>query len=272
MLTSDSLTSTPLPRSTYHRRIVAIPEDGRVRAALEDESHHIEITVFHANNVITDIQTKVHRLPWTTCPGAAAKLKELVGLSLRRMHESTGRDAKENCTHMFDLARVAIARGCIGKPVQYDMELPDRVEKRTRAKLYRDGELALWWDAEGSFVTGPEPFTGHTVRGAPKWPEGLDDDTLEAALVLRRVFLVASTREPGVPDIARMRSGPEVSIAQITKREVVLGRCFSFQAPHVDEGKMAYTWRNSADRQEDLLSGFPGTRSLAEMKRAKAAR
>lgn len=261
---------SPLPHGAFHRRIIVIPEPGRVRVAMEDESHCMEVTVLHDGQRVIDIQPVMHRIPWSTCPGAPAKLKELVGLSLRRMNQSTGFDAKEHCTHLFDLTRLAMARALLNAPVQYDVAMPDRIDTETRAEILRDGQPLMAWDVRGWIVTGPDPFTGHALRGAPIWPQGIDDDTIEAALILRRVFMVALVREPNA---ARSREKTDAGFppgSQLRKAGIV-GQCFSFQDDTIDQASLLFNWRNFAERRDQLLTGYPGVRTIAEMAKAKAS-
>jgi hypothetical protein len=256
-----------LPHGSYHRRVVAVVEPGRVRAAVEDESHCLEVTILHDGARVTDLHSESRRIPWSSCPTAGAKLKDLIGLDLRRMHESTGFDAKTHCTHLFDLARVAIARAKAGASVQYDVAIVDRIDNRTHSELLRDGKPFMAWDVDGNTVTGPDPFTGHVLKGAPQWASGLDDDTLEAALVMRRVFLVAGIREPR----AVMGRVPrnDVLSEETLRKNGILGRCFSYSAEHGVGAHTLNSWRDFADRREDLLADFAGTRTLAEMQRTR---
>ena len=140
----------------------------------------------HDGKRITGTQADTVRYPWSTCPGSVKKLHNMVGMPLQRMHVGTDRDGRLQCTHLYDLARLAAARALVGKSVQYDVDVPDRVDGRTRVTVYRDGAPILIWDVNGKAVEGPAPFAGHGYLGSPVWPEGLDDDTLEAAAVLRR--------------------------------------------------------------------------------------
>ena len=184
------------PPGAYHRRIVVVAEDGHVRAGLEDEPHRVEMVIRHNNKQVTGIEATTPRIPWTTCPGASEKIRGFVGLPLQHMHVPTGIDGRLQCTHMYDLARLAMARALVGQSVQYDVTIPDLIDGKTQGILLRDGEQILCWDVDGASVTGPDPFTEHIIRGVAEWPAGLDDDTLEAALVLRRGFFVSGVRTP----------------------------------------------------------------------------
>jgi len=261
------MSADSLPYGAFHRRVVAIPEKGRVRAAMEDEGHRLEVALTHDGVRVTAIEAITRRVPWTTCPGAVDKVKELVGVPLQRMNKSTGRDAKEHCTHLFDLVRIAIARAAVNAPVQYDVAVPDRIEKETRAEILRDGKFYIAWHLRGNTVTGPDPFTGHKLHGPPMWPAELDDDTIEAALVMRRAIFVSSVRAPDVAE-ARNRLLPDAALTTMIKDAGRLGHCFTYQADIFDDAVPHYNWRNYAEHRDELLSGFPGVRTLAQMARS----
>lgn len=98
--------------------------------------------------------------------------------------------ARQNCTHLFDLAGLAVAhaaRADRGKRT-YDVAIDDRVDNRTNPRLWRDGDLVLDWDLDGRTLTSPPPFDDVSLRGGfLAWAEqNLDPDLAEAASVLRR--------------------------------------------------------------------------------------
>jgi hypothetical protein len=246
----------------YHRRVVAVVEGNTVRAGMEDESHHMELTLTHDGRNVTDLNAVTRRIPWHACPEAAPKLRELIGAPLQRVHIRNGHDAKQHCTHLFDLARVAIARAAINTSVQYDISIPDRVDRKTQSSLLRDGKLLLTWHVNGSEVVGPDPFTGHSLRGAAIWPSPLDDDTLEAALVMRRVFLVSQARHPSA--VATSKPGPAADqMLETLKRSNMVGVCYSFQPERMKDVGSNFSWRNMSGRRNDLLKDFPGVQPIA---------
>jgi hypothetical protein len=163
------------------------------------------------------------------------------------------------------LARLAAARALVGKSVQYDVDVPDRVDGRTRVTVYRDGAPILIWDVNGKVVEGPAPFNGHGYLGSPVWPEGLDDDTLEAAAVLRRGLMNSGIREPFAA-ISRVRP-PDMDPAEPIKGHRMVGACYTFQPENLDDAQVMPNWRNMSERREVLLKGFAGVRSLTELQR-----
>jgi hypothetical protein len=256
-----------LPHGFFFRRVAVLVEDDRVRAAVEDESHHMELHLYHDGTRVTALQGITHRIPWSECPAAPARLPAFVGLSLRRMHESTGLDGREQCTHLFDLTRLAMARALVGTSVQYDIGVEDRIDNCTNGQLLRDGKPVMRWDVKGTKVMAPAPFIGHSVFGMAEWPPSLDDDTLEAALVLRRVFLIAGIREPwGV--VTREPQYGRFNFLKTMKVGHAANRCYNFHSDRIEGVSYRQTWRDYSNRRDELLKHFPGMRTLAELQAA----
>jgi len=251
-----------LPFGAFRRRVVVVPEEGMVRAALEDEMHRMELIVFHDRCRVTDIQATTHRVPWDSCPQAAVKLRDLIGVRLNNMTVSTGHDGKQHCTHLFDLVRLAMAHAT-GEFVQYDIAIADRIDNATRGELARNGRHFLAWDVAGYTVSGPDPFTGHSLLGAPNWSVDSAPELIEAALMLRRGFLVAEVRSRAS---AMVRSTQDTGDEQ--KRAIqssgILGRCFTFQTGRFENASRLHSWRNFSNRKEDLLMDFAGTHTQVD--------
>src|SRR5258708_7857096 len=94
---AGALPQETLPHGYFYRRVVVLPDGDCVRAAVEDESHHMELKMFHDGKSVTAIQGMTHRIPWSECPAAPLRLPDFVGLELRRMHDSTGLDGRLQC-------------------------------------------------------------------------------------------------------------------------------------------------------------------------------
>jgi hypothetical protein len=157
-----------------------------------------------------------------------------------------------------------MARALIGKPVQYDIAVEDRIDDRTHAVVLRNGSPALRWEVEGTKVTAPDPYVGHSVFGTASWPAGLDDETLEAALVLRRVLLVAGIRDPA-GEVARNPRFGNFNFVKTMQVETLASRCYNFHSDRIERVTYRQTWRNYDGRREELLKDFPGVRTLADL-------
>jgi len=179
-------------------RLVADPR--RVVADLEDDFHRFRVVVDHDGERVRRVAAETIRYPWTECAAAAAKLRALEGMPLSRRQSAAGRhaDPRTNCTHLFDVATLAIAHAAAGRARRrYDVEIPDRRDGRTRARLARDGAPLLAWDVEGATVVAPEPYAGLELGGIGflLWTEKrLDPEAAEAALLLRRACFISLGR------------------------------------------------------------------------------
>ncbi|WP_077033452.1 DUF2889 domain-containing protein [Pelomonas sp. KK5] len=184
----------------FRRRIVIAHEGelqrGTARAALEDDFHHFRVAVDHEFEQVLHVEGSALRNPYALCPSAAGPLGALVGMRLDGIASSVGRftEASLQCTHMFDLAGLAIAAAAKKRPRRkYDIEVPDRVDGCTQARLWADGELLLDWPLDGLLIAGP----GVSLReGFSRWAlQTLSPDQAEAAIVLRRCAMISMGRQ-----------------------------------------------------------------------------
>jgi hypothetical protein len=149
---------------------------------------------------VLEVAGEALRYPWTECPGAAIPLRALRGmeLSARLSAAAEHTDSRANCTHLFDLAALAVTHAHAGRARrQLDLAVPDWVEGRSRPSLSRDGAPLLLWDVERLRIAAPAPFAGVSLRGGAfaRWAEAnLDPETAEAALALRRACFIAGGR------------------------------------------------------------------------------
>lgn len=171
----------------------------RVRAALEDDFHHFRVEVVCSDGCVARVDANGLRTPYSLCGQAAAQLDRLVGMPVTPVaHEVTRvTDANEQCTHMFELAGLAIAaaaRSALRR--QYDISVPMPVAGRTQPRLSRDGVPWLEWDVQGTVIQGPATYAGVDIyRGMARWALGtLSAEEAEAALVLRRCTGISKGR------------------------------------------------------------------------------
>jgi len=178
----------------YRRRFIVMPEPGKVTAALEDDYHCMAVTLHHQGAVITTVDADFQRAPWTTCPGAPAKVKstfEGVGLA-----DAASRGEKQsNCTHLHDLATLAAAHAGDASGLQYDILVSDIADGRNASEVWRDGVLIHRWEMEGGFVlTAPAAASGLNLMKLRGWIETLDGPEREAARLLQWGSIVAHGR------------------------------------------------------------------------------
>ena len=224
-----------------------------VSAELEDDFHHFRVTVAHDGARVTGVRGVGVRFPWSTCPLAADRLAPLVGMPLSVRSTAVGDvvSARDNCTHMFDLAGLAVAHAArVGARRQYDVVVADPVDDRRQVTLDRDGEPLLAWVVDSHTILEPVPFRGQALRGGfLAWAEAtLDPDAAEAAIVLRRACHIAHGRIQNL-DVYD-DAGPLLPIMS--------GACFTFQPARAPVAlRMKGTIRDFTDAPERLLEPQP---------------
>lgn len=179
----------------------------RVRAALEDDFHHFRVEVVCTDGCVTRVDAQGLRTPYSLCGQAAARLDQLVGMAVTPVaHEVTRvTDANEQCTHMFELAGLAVAaaaRSALRR--QYDVSVPMPLAGLTHPALLRDGVPLLEWEVQGTVIQAPKLYEGVDIyRGMARWALGtLSADEAEAALVLRRCTGISKGRGMKLDDQA----------------------------------------------------------------------
>lgn len=235
----------------FRRRIEiatqATPGGGEARAVLEDDYHHFRLTVRHDGAAVTQAWSTSLRHPYSACPLAG---DQLAGMPLTpasgEVHRWT--DASQQCTHMLDLAGLAIAAAArkVARRL-YLGEVPDRTAAerphlgKTSPRLYRDGQLVLAWEMEGQTILGPAPFADVSLRKgfARLVQETMAPDEAEAALILRRCVAISP--------------GRGVDLDAIIVHAHPSGRCFSQQPSRAESAlRMKNSTLDFADRAEQL--------------------
>jgi hypothetical protein len=199
---------------------------GEVRACLEDDFHHFRVRIVHVNGTVQHAEGWAVRHPYSTCPLAATQLARLVNAPLNGLAHSVMRvtDPSEQCTHLMELAGLAIAAAARSITQRwYDIAVPRRVAGRTLGTLDRDGHRVLAWELVDTTITAPAPFQSVSLRkGMAAWAlANLSEDEAEAALVLRRCALISLGRAMNLD--AQVHAEPT-------------GRCFVQQPERAPQG------------------------------------
>ena len=154
------------PLGAYRRAVRLTAEAGVATAAMEDDVHHFEVVLRHEGDLVTSVEARPVRTPWSACPGAAQQLKTLEGCTTEQIRLMGAVERAEHCLHLYDLAILAATHA--GKPGferLYRIEV-DYVASPPLARLWRDGlEVLSWaWMANGS--------AGRDTTGwrSPIWP------------------------------------------------------------------------------------------------------
>ena len=189
------------------------PAASEARAVVEDEFHHFRVVVRQSEGVVTEAFSFALRNPTVLCPSAGERLSEIVGMPLDGAASAVHKrvDARLQCTHMIDLAGLAVAALAHGRHAHrtYEAAVPDRVEGQTHASLRRDGRIVLEWDLDRSVILSPAAHAGIDIgAGFTQWAsERRTLDEAEAALVLRRAIFISGGRGVDL-DAPGRRTGP----------------------------------------------------------------
>ena len=180
---------------------------GVARAALEDDYHHFRVDLAFENDVVSHAVGFAVRIPYTACSEAGAMLAALVGMRIDAVANSVTRatDATLQCTHILDLAGLAIAAATRGIASRvYDIEVPRRVGTTTSGRIDCDGVKVLEWHIDGAVITAPEAHAGVNLhQGLARWAlSTLSQDLAEAALILRRCLMISRGRERNLDLVA----------------------------------------------------------------------
>ena len=245
---------------TFRRQIDLKAWDERtVVGWLEDEFHHFGITLIHDGTHVQDIRIAAPRHPWSTCAGAGVPLRALIGKPLISRCSDIGSliDMRRQCTHVFDLAGLALAHACArrahrryhGTVRPLADVVPGAPQDRLRATLYRDGMEVLWWDLHEDLITAPAPYAGRSIsRGFREWLETREQAQAEDASVLRRVAFVAKGRKIS---IEHMRVADDL-------RQPPL--CHSFQPEYRRIAFRVADTRRRLDTSEGAMLGLVDTK------------
>jgi hypothetical protein len=179
-----------------------------VRAAIEDRFHNFRIHARLGRSVVEAVEIDPVRYPYTLCPAAGARLGLLKGaaLSPRMSDYSRELDSRQQCTHQFDVAALAIALAARGVTQRrYVIEAIDHEA---------GGRLSGHVDCDGVRLFDMEVFDGEVIHppalagkalgsGFTGVAAALDVEAAEAALLLRRMlFIVVDGRRADAYELA----------------------------------------------------------------------
>lgn len=195
------------------RRAVALAaRDDEVRGVVEDDYHHFRVRLRHRGGVVTEVSSETPRIPWTGCAFAGDDWSGVVGQPLepRSSAIAARTEMKLYCTHMFELAGLAMAAAARGLAARrYDAEVAYGARRGEPSVLRRDGQPVLTWRTDGDIIEDPAAFHGISIRkGFAAWVENnLDLDEGEAALILRRAVLISGGRTSNLDAVKHSFAG-----------------------------------------------------------------
>jgi hypothetical protein len=180
-------------RRGFRRRVRVTARSGAVAAMLEDDIHCLAVVLRHEGGRVTAVEPTFARAPWTTCPGAVAKLAEtFTGLLLSEV--TARRDKKQNCTHLHDMAVLAAAHAGEAGDFVYDIVATDPVGGLRLLELRYDGQLMHAWTEQDGVLMAPAEIAGARLLTLRDWIGSLSGVEQEAARLLQWSSMVAMGR------------------------------------------------------------------------------
>ena len=177
----------------FHRHVLVTPGDGWVSAWVEDDYHHMGVTLRHDGETVARIEADMVRAPWSTCPGAVQQLG--VTFTGVRLDEAAARgDKQANCTHLHDMAVIAAAHARDVAPTRYEITVTDAVDGVRLGEIMRDGVLVLHLVERDKAMEEPAEARGKTLFQLGEWIAALDAQGQEAARLLRWAAIIAHGR------------------------------------------------------------------------------
>lgn len=205
---------------------------GEVEAALEDMRHAMICTLHHDGQVVTGIETDFRRYTLQLCPEARGPLQALVGMPIATTTAdffANGR-ARQNCTHMLDLAWLAMRHAArdVGEWL-YEVTIPDVVSGPIRGTLARNGTIVQDWLVDAETIIEPSALAGKSPSGGLiRWlaiESGLPDLVVEECLVLQKGFFMVGARQFKLPE----------GVLPDAFSKAVTGACFGYGADRITE-------------------------------------
>lgn len=177
----------------YHRHVLVTPGDGWVSAWVEDDYHHMGVTLRHDGETILGVEADMVRAPWSTCPGAVQQLGATF-TGVRLDHVAARGEKPANCTHLHDMALLAAAHARDSAPTRYEMTVTDATDGVRIGEITRDGVLMRRLVERDDMIEEPAEARGKTLFQLGEWIASLDEQAREAARLLRWGAIVARGR------------------------------------------------------------------------------
>ncbi len=258
-MTDYDFTDNPNPnphygQGCYRRRIRLIAETGLVKAELEDDCHGFRIQLNHDGRMVTDVDGEALRVPMSSCPGALKPLQSLAGIKLDCAAPDIVAqvDPTSNCTHLYDLALLAMAHPGWGvKERVYDVEVEDMPTEggTARAEVFLNGKSVLRWQLQWTTISEPSELEGRPVlKGFAAWAndyfQGLER---EAAFVLCKGVFVGLSR---IYDMSDIGGRPALEHSDM------LGVCYSYSSGVVEHAFRNHNSTRDFTHQPEQLLKF----------------
>ena len=183
-----------MAEGAFYRDILISPEPGRVVVELEDDYHRMQVVLEHDGETIIEVSGRIHRAPWSTCPGATEAIRGAFrNMPLTGAARAGGK--RQNCTHLFDMAQIAAAHATESSPRRLAVRVADPQNGMRNLALYDNNALAMQWSEQDGTLSSPADIAGLSLFGLGEWIAGLSAEEALKARVLRWAAIVAHGRQ-----------------------------------------------------------------------------
>ena len=249
-LNYDQFLNPDYGNGMFRRRIRLTGSNNKVIAELEDTNHGFRAHIEHDGDKITAVKGEAIRFPLSTCGGAIEPLKALNGIPLNSPAKDITAtvDPRANCTHLYDLAVLAIGHCSRGNSIrQYDLEVDDPIDGQSaESRAYCNGELILNWQVKDWLLTEGSNSGKPLYKGFSAWAnEAFSGDEQEAAFALQKAYFVSQARRYKMDALAGTPANDQTAMT---------GVCFSYSPPNIDKAiRNANNTRDFSESPEQLL-------------------
>lgn len=232
----------------YRRRVRLLGQPGLVLAEMEDCNHGFRCRLYHDGSRITAIEPEALRTPLTTCVGALQPIQAMVGtpLDIDSRQLARAMNPRSQCTHLYDLAALAIHHGLRGCPERiFDVAIPDEDGIPTLATVTLNGTLLLSWTISEWVIKNEGPLHGRSLgKGFSKWAsEFYQGDERDGAFILQKGYFVSNARRY---DINQLEGEAVTEVSGIA--------CYSYSPGIIETAvRTADSTRDFTDTPEQLL-------------------
>ncbi len=243
----------------YRRRITFSRRADGIDVGLLDDYHDMRVALIVEGGIISNVVARMDRFPKTSCPGAVAALRELIGRPIGELALS-GEERSGQCTHLVELARLGLTRLVRNLPGEIvEISLTDRdASSRQHLTIDLDGKPALASVLEGEAIVEPAAHRGRSLFGGfIRWAhEVMAPGETDLWRMAQMAVFVARGRAYVVDGHKPRRVADEPSR---------YGACYSFS------GAAFETAYDNTGYVRDMSNGLPPLREIASSRSKEGA-
>lgn len=200
-------------------------------AALSDDCHAFVIQFNVVNGKLANLVGHWERRPNSSCSGAEVAIQEAegYGISPDIFGLKQTLDAKQHCTHFFDLVSFAAVHAfCKREDRTYKVEVTDELDRVSAIRVYTNGKLRHNAKIRNGRFSSPRYLSDAPLgQGFTAWARrALSLERREIAFMMQMAYFVSNSRRL---DLNTMAGRPARNIGP------PVGSCYGLQPERVDD-------------------------------------